>query len=163
MTRGWGVEGRAAPLRKIGYYAVPGSGLRPGQAVPRVVPGEPILIGRDRSGAVFALRDLCPHRGTPLSEGRFDGAEVECRFHGWRFDRTGRCTAIPSLTADDRLEPGRIRAKSYPAREVQGNIWIFFGDEPQRAASIPILPAVGEAPSPALTMSIRALRAVAEA
>src|SRR5260370_15333832 len=150
MTRGWGVERGAAPLRKIGYYALPGSRLRPGQAVPRVFLGEPILIGRDRSGAVFALRDFCPHRGIPLSEGRFDGAEVECRFHGWRFDRTGRCTAIPSLTADDRCEPGRNRSKSYPARAVQGNIWIFFGDEPERAAEIPILPAVGEAQQPGL-------------
>ena len=88
MTRGSGVEDSAAPLRQIWYYALPGSRLRPGQTVPRVFLGEPILIGRDRTGAVFALRDLCPHRGIPLSEGRFDGAEVECRFHGWRFDRT---------------------------------------------------------------------------
>ena len=155
MTRGSGVEDSAAPLRQIWYYALPGSRLRPGQTVPRVFLGEPILIGRDRTGAVFALRDLCPHRGIPLSEGRFDGAEVECRFHGWRFDRAGHCTLIPSLTADDRFEPGRIRVKSYPTREVQGNVWIFFGDEPEQAAEIPILPAVGEAQKPGLTMSMR--------
>src|SRR5229473_6718885 len=63
MSRGSGVEDSAAPLRQIWYYALPGSRLRPGRAVRRVFLGEPILIGRDRTGAVFALRDLCPHRG----------------------------------------------------------------------------------------------------
>ena len=52
--------------------------------------GEPILIGRDAAGAPFALRDLCPHRGVPLSCGSFDGKEVECCYHGWRFATDGR-------------------------------------------------------------------------
>ena len=32
----------------------------------------PLLIGRKRDGSLFALRDLCPHRGIPLSAGWFD-------------------------------------------------------------------------------------------
>ena len=38
--------------------------------------------------------------GIPLSYGRFDGREVECAYHGWRFEpRSGQCRAIPSLPA----------------------------------------------------------------
>src|SRR5438105_12177220 len=86
----------AAPLREAWYYAAPGRGLGRGKLLARVMLGEAIVIGRDSDDAVFALRDPCPHRGMPLSEGRFDGREIECCYHGWRFDTAGACTAIPS-------------------------------------------------------------------
>jgi phenylpropionate dioxygenase-like ring-hydroxylating dioxygenase large terminal subunit len=107
--------------------------------LPKVMLGEPILIGRDRAGVPFALRDLCPHRGMRLSAGRFDGHEVECCYHGWRFGTSGRCTLIPSLVTGQAFAPDRIHVRSYPAREVQGNIWIFFGEDPAAAPEIPFL------------------------
>jgi phenylpropionate dioxygenase-like ring-hydroxylating dioxygenase large terminal subunit len=105
----------------------------------KVMLGEPILIGRDAAGAPFALRDLCPHRGMRLSAGHFDGHQVECCYHGWRFDTTGRCALIPSLVPGQPFAPGHIHTRSYPACEVQGNIWIFFGKDPAAAPEIPRL------------------------
>src|SRR6202790_3022783 len=115
----------AAPLREMWYYAIPGLALRPGQMQRKLLLGEPLVLGRTVDGGVFALRDICPHRGIPLSGGRFDGQEIECCYHGWRFEPGGRCTAIPSLAAAQEHDVGRIRVKSYPAREVQGNVWVF--------------------------------------
>ncbi len=66
----------------------------------------PLVLGRERPcpGRVFALRDACPHRGMPLSYGRFDGKTIECSYHGWKFEAcTGRCTEIPAPTADTKL------------------------------------------------------------
>src|ERR1700690_678364 len=61
----------------------------------------PLVIVRDRQGKPFALRDACPHRGMPLSCGRFDGQQLECSYHGWRFEaQSGQCRVIPSLTAE---------------------------------------------------------------
>jgi phenylpropionate dioxygenase-like ring-hydroxylating dioxygenase large terminal subunit len=134
----------AAPLREAWYYALPGHRLRRGRTVARTLLGEPVLLGRDAAGGVFALRDLCPHRGIPLSCGRFDGSEIECRYHGWRFDRSGRCTAIPSLVAEQSFDMSRIRVAAYPAREVQGNIWVYFGSDPAAAPDIPTIPDFGD-------------------
>ena len=105
----------------------------------KVMLGEPILIGRDAGGAPFVLRDPCPHRGMPLSAGRFDGREVECCYHGWRFDTGGRCTSIPSLVPGRAFTSEHIRTRSYPVREVQGNIWVYFGADPATAPEIPAL------------------------
>src|SRR5947207_8953156 len=59
----------------------------------------PLVVGRDRQGHPFAMQDACPHRGMPLSYGRFDGHQLECSYHGWTFDtHTGQCRLIPSLT-----------------------------------------------------------------
>ena len=100
----------AAPLREMWYFAIPGKSLKPGRMQRKLLLGEPILLGRATDGRVFALRDICPHRGIPLSYGRFDGAEIECCYHGWRFAPTGRCistvsTQRPSLNPTDLRVP----------------------------------------------------------
>src|SRR5262252_895480 len=61
------VDEQAAPLREAWYYAVPSTKLRRGKMLAKIMLGEPVLLGRDRDGAAFALRDLCPHRAMPLS------------------------------------------------------------------------------------------------
>jgi phenylpropionate dioxygenase-like ring-hydroxylating dioxygenase large terminal subunit len=142
------VEELAAPLREAWYYALAGRRLGRRKMLARTMLGEPILLLRDAAGTPFALRDLCPHRGMPLQAGRFDGREIECCYHGWRFDTAGRCTAIPALVPlvpGRGLAPGRIRVRSYPVREVQGNIWVFFGDDPAAAPDIPVLDGFEEA------------------
>lgn len=73
-------------LRNLWYYALPSSHLKTGKMVSRVLLREPILFTRDKNGQVFAIEDICPHRAVPLSCGRFDGEQVECCYHGWRFD-----------------------------------------------------------------------------
>ena len=55
------------------------------------------LPKRQRQGRVAGLRDVCPHRAMPFSFGRFDGARLECGYHGWQFDMAGRCRHIPAL------------------------------------------------------------------
>src|SRR5947199_1934515 len=82
----------SGPLADMWYLALAGHKLRRGRTVGMQLLGRPVLIGRDKAGAVFALNDRCPHRGIPLSHGTFDGTEVECCYHGWRFDCSGTCT-----------------------------------------------------------------------
>src|SRR5471030_1465280 len=46
----------------------------------------PLLVGRKSGGKLFAMRDLCPHRGMPLSAGCCDRNTVQCKYQGWRFE-----------------------------------------------------------------------------
>ena len=88
--------------------------------------GIPLVLGRTRTGEPFAMRDACPHRGMPLSFGAFDGREVECPYHGWRFEpRSGQCRAIPSLTEGSPLRVDRVYASAFPCREADGFFWVF--------------------------------------
>jgi phenylpropionate dioxygenase-like ring-hydroxylating dioxygenase large terminal subunit len=96
----------------------------------------PLVLGRDSAGKPFALRDVCPHRAFPLSFGRFDGASVECAYHGWQFDaHTGQCRHIPSLTADSKLKCDRIYVGSFPCEERDGYIWAFMANPEGRTSS----------------------------
>ncbi|HWK43387.1 MAG TPA: aromatic ring-hydroxylating dioxygenase subunit alpha [Stellaceae bacterium] len=128
------------PLRDLWYYALPGHRLKRGKMLTKTMLGEPVLLGRDAAGKPFAMIDICPHRGIPLSFGTFDGKEIECCYHGWRFDCQGGCTLIPTLVEDQQVDLAKVRVKPYPAAEVQGNIWVFFGDDPANAPPIPVLP-----------------------
>ncbi|MCE9561339.1 MAG: aromatic ring-hydroxylating dioxygenase subunit alpha [Planctomycetes bacterium] len=132
-------------LYDMWYLAIPGRRLHQGQTVGVKLLGRPILVGRAADGSVFALSDLCPHRGIPLSFGRFDGREVECCYHGWRFDCGGVCTHIPSLLPTQTFELGRIRVTSFPCREVQGNVWVYVpADDASPAAVLPEIPRAPE-------------------
>ena len=146
---------QAAPLREAWYYAVPSAKLRRGKTLAKIMLGEPVLLGRDRNGAAFALRDLCPHRAMPLSFGRFDGREIECRYHGWRFATNGVCTAIPALVDGQKINLDRIVARRYPLREVDGNVWLYFGETPDAAPLIPEAAAFGADAAPRVAESVR--------
>lgn len=117
----------SAFLRNLWYRAAQASDVRPGRMSRRMLLGEPILLGRTKDGEAFALRDICPHRGVPLSAGSVcsDGT-VECAYHGWRFATDGSCRFIPSLIEGQELDPSRIHARSYLLREQDGQLWIYM-------------------------------------
>ena len=85
-----------------------------------------IALYRDDSGTVHALEDRCPHRQVKLSHGRVIGDRLECAYHGWQFNSTGDCAAVPYLAANQKLPNCKIR--SLPVQEKDGFIWLFPGD-----------------------------------
>ena len=133
-------------LRNCWYVALPGKALKPGKMVHRKMLGEPVLIGRRKDGQVFAMRDICPHRGIPLRYGWMEGEDVCCCYHGWRFNtEDGGCREIPSLTEHDNLDISRIKIPTYACREVQGHIWVYFAEDSKKEvdpADIPPVPTI---------------------
>ncbi len=45
-----------------------------------------IAVFRTGDGAIFALRDACPHKQGPLSQGIVHGHSVTCPLHNWVID-----------------------------------------------------------------------------
>jgi phenylpropionate dioxygenase-like ring-hydroxylating dioxygenase large terminal subunit len=131
---------KAELLRGFWYMAMPGADVRPGRLSHVMVMGEPLVIGRAKDGSVFALRDICPHRAIPLHYGKWDGETIECCYHGWRFDRQGACVAIPSLREGQRADLSKITTPSFPSKERQGLIWVYFardGETPSGSEAEP--------------------------
>ncbi len=133
-------------LRDFWYVAVPGKQLKRGRLRGVQMLGEPVVVGRRADGGVFALRDICPHRGIPLHHGDIDGDRVRCCYHGWTFStETGECREIPSLRPDQKVHVERIKAGYYHCREVQGQVWVFMPQDwkaPPAAADLPPVPAL---------------------
>jgi phenylpropionate dioxygenase-like ring-hydroxylating dioxygenase large terminal subunit len=94
-------------------------------ARPRAVTlqGVPLVLFRDGSGRPGALEDRCPHRNAPLSAGRVRRGELQCAYHGWRFDAAGACVAAPGLAATP--ETRAARATAFPCLEQDGYVWVY--------------------------------------
>jgi phenylpropionate dioxygenase-like ring-hydroxylating dioxygenase large terminal subunit len=117
------------------YRALPSERVRRNRLQKAMLLEVPLVIGRDAQGRAFALRDACPHRGMPLSCGNFDGQQLECGYHGWKFDaHSGQCQLIPSLTADQKLRVDRIYAGSLACAEHDDYIWVFVPEPTFSAA-----------------------------
>ena len=86
---------------------------------------------------IVALEDLCIHRGTPLSLGWLQDCQIVCHYHGWRYDRNGVCTHIPTLPEDGRIPP-TARVRKYRCEQRYGLVWVAL-DEPRHP--IPDYPA----------------------
>src|SRR5207253_7778257 len=98
-------------LRNVWYVALPSSELKQNKMQSRVIMGEPIVFYRDSQDKVSGLRDICPHRGIPLSYGRVVKDQVECAYHGWKFNSEGTCTEIPSLCEGQDLDCTKIKVR----------------------------------------------------
>ncbi|MGQ0506139.1 MAG: Rieske 2Fe-2S domain-containing protein [Myxococcaceae bacterium] len=89
----------------------------------RTLQGTPLVLFRDEAGAAACFLDRCPHRNVPLSAGRVVQGHLQCGYHGWRFDRTGQCRAIPGLEGEPDAKSRR--ASSYAVRELDGFVWVY--------------------------------------
>ena len=68
------------------------------------VGGENICIV-NVEGKYFAIGSVCTHEGGPLADGTLEGYEVECPWHGSKFDvRTGEVTNPPADTPEPVYE-----------------------------------------------------------
>lgn len=114
-------------LRGFWYRALASDRIPEQRLVKATLLETPLVLGRDSQSRVFALHDACPHRGMPLSCGRFEDEQVECSYHGWRFDaHSGQCQLIPSLTGDQKFKVDRIYAGSYACEEHDEFVWVFI-------------------------------------
>jgi phenylpropionate dioxygenase-like ring-hydroxylating dioxygenase large terminal subunit len=134
-------------LRNLWYFALHSHALKPGRLVHKVILGEPVVFGRAPDGVAFALRDLCPHRGVPLSKGKLIEGTIECPYHGWRFNPSGQCSHIPSLVGEEGVDPLKIYVRKYPLAEKNGLIWIYMPEDANAPVEVeaPSLPLAAHA------------------
>lgn len=92
--------------------------------------GQSFVLWRDSLGSAHCMVGACIHRGGALADGQVLGNDLECPYHGWRFNGVGHCSRIPALGARATLPP-RARLDSYPVQERYGIVFAFLGDLPE--------------------------------
>jgi phenylpropionate dioxygenase-like ring-hydroxylating dioxygenase large terminal subunit len=98
--------------------------------------GERMALWRDRQGNPVCQVDQCPHRGVALSIGCLMGDTIQCPFHGFEYDRDGRCTYVPANGRAAEL-PKALKVATYPAREAHGYVYIWWGEPREEYPPLP--------------------------
>lgn len=80
------------------------------------VNGERVCVA-NVGGKYYAIGNVCTHMGGPLAEGKLEGFEVQCPWHGSKFDvRTGKAVRPPAMreepTYEVKAEDNNILIKS---------------------------------------------------
>ena len=86
-----------------------------GSRVVRTAHGD-IAVFRAADNAVFALRDRCPHRGGPLSQGIVYGRTVACPLHNWCID----------LNNGEAVSPDEGCTPRYPVRVEREVVYLLL-------------------------------------
>jgi phenylpropionate dioxygenase-like ring-hydroxylating dioxygenase large terminal subunit len=89
--------------------------------------GEPLIAFRDTAGRLGVLDHRCAHRCASLFFGRNEKNGIRCIYHGWKFDVEGNCVDMPNVPPHQDSKH-KVKAKSYPATERYGVIWIYMGE-----------------------------------
>jgi phenylpropionate dioxygenase-like ring-hydroxylating dioxygenase large terminal subunit len=97
-----------------------------GAPIPVRIMGEDLVLFRDEAGQPGLLGVHCSHRGADLSYGRIEDGGLRCLYHGWLFDRNGRCLEQPGEPADSKFHQ-RIKHPSYPCIERADAIFAYMG------------------------------------
>ena len=73
-----------------------------------------IAVFRGSDDTVYAIRDACPHKKAPLSQGIMHGHVVTCPLHNWKID----------LTNGEAQSPDEGCANVYPVKQVGDTVYI---------------------------------------
>jgi phenylpropionate dioxygenase-like ring-hydroxylating dioxygenase large terminal subunit len=124
-------------LRDLWYGIIPSHAIGSTPVALRRL-GEDLVLWRDGGGTVHVQADRCPHRGARLSLGRVVGDRLTCWYHGVQIDGSGTIADVPALPGCPLI--GRHGVRTYPACEVAGVIFAYFGldeNEPPIPLEIP--------------------------
>ena len=97
---------------------------------------EKLVFWRDDAGEVHCIYDKCCHRGASLCAGKLVGNLVECPFHGFQYDTSGKVTLIPANGKNAKV-PENYRVNAYQVRDAYGLIWVWYGDYNAELPEIP--------------------------
>ena len=92
--------------------------------------GQNLVAYRREDGEAVVMSDLCIHRGGALSGGWIEDGCLRCPYHGWKFDKDGKCVEIPA-NGKTKTVPSRARVDAYPTAEKYGFTWVFLGELPE--------------------------------
>jgi nitrite reductase (NADH) small subunit len=78
-----------------------------------------VAVFRTATDRIFALRDRCPHKGGPLSQGIVYGERVACPLHNWTIELDSGCAVAPDQGC----------AQRFPIRVDAGIVYLGLGSD----------------------------------
>ncbi|MEM9580149.1 MAG: SRPBCC family protein [Pseudomonadota bacterium] len=89
FAKDWFCVGRASQLENPGDYLT------------LELADQPIIVLRDRDGALRAMSNVCRHRMSTLLEGSGNARSIVCPYHAWTYNLDGSLRGAPAMTLNE--------------------------------------------------------------
>lgn len=122
-------------LRRYWFPVAASSELPAGSSRPVRLLGEDLVLFRTTAGKLGLVAERCRHRGASLRCGHIDDEGISCPYHGWKYDASGQCLAMPAEAVQKPALLKRAATAAYPAEELGGLVFAYLGPQPS-----PLLP-----------------------
>ena len=94
--------------------------------LPVKIMSEDLVLFRDDAGQLGLLGLHCAHRRADLSYGSVENGGLRCLYHGWLYDRHGRCLEQPCEPPEKRFCE-KVHQIAYPCQEHAGIVFAYMG------------------------------------
>ncbi|WP_448661950.1 aromatic ring-hydroxylating oxygenase subunit alpha [Sphingomonas sp. CJ20] len=101
---------------------------------------EPLVIARDRAGAIQAMSSVCQHRAMLVAEGKGNTRAFVCPYHHWTYDLNGALVNAPAMGKTCNFDR---KANGLPKLKVE--LWhgfVFVNFDAEAAPLAPRLAAI---------------------
>ncbi|MBH5329296.1 Rieske 2Fe-2S domain-containing protein [Eikenella sp. S3360] len=112
------------PKMKRAWYPLMPSAKLKNKPLARKLLGQPLVLAR-LGGQAVCFDDCCPHRHVPLSAGKIVSGRLQCGYHGWQFDASGKVCAVPGGMC--ACEAAAVPA--HACREHGGWVWVCLAPD----------------------------------
>lgn len=113
----WFCVGRASTLAEPGDY------------VTCDLAGQPIIVLRDRDGALRAMSNVCRHRMSTLLEGRGRTRAIVCPYHAWTYNLDGSLRGAPAMAQNEAFCKEAYQLPPVRCEDWLG--WVFISLDPE--------------------------------
>lgn len=110
------------------YVALDSKELKANKPIGLTRFGKKIALWRD-GNEVNCIIDRCCHRGAALHKGKLKKGHIECPFHGFQYDTSGKVKLIPANGTYAEI-PARFKVQAFHAVDAYGFIWIYYSTKP---------------------------------
>lgn len=87
---------------------------------------EPIIVVRDKEGAVRSMSAVCQHRAMQVCEGEGNSSTFKCPYHHWIYGQDGRLLGAPAMERTDDFNKADFGLPPLAVEEWQGFIFVNF-------------------------------------
>ena len=117
FNREWLCVGRESQVREAGDYFT------------THIIGEPIIVARNREGAIKAMSAVCQHRAMLVAEGAGNTRGFVCPYHHWVYSLNGDLVNAPAMERTCDFDKRSVRLPTFKVEVWHGFIFINFDSE----------------------------------
>jgi phenylpropionate dioxygenase-like ring-hydroxylating dioxygenase large terminal subunit len=111
----WQYVGHVGQLASPGYFAAQVGDI-------------PVVVTRERDGAIRAFLNVCRHRGSVVAEGEGARATLQCPYHAWTYGLDGALLSAPRADREGGIEAAELGLR--PASVGAWGPFVFVNPHP---------------------------------